>query len=57
MKAYEALGQLGGTNTTIMLGDFSRLPAWLFPPSVTSHAIMPPMGSGPRAGLPVSKGP
>ncbi|MBV8760932.1 MAG: hypothetical protein JO257_26795 [Deltaproteobacteria bacterium] len=57
MKAYEALGQLGGTGTTIMLGDFSKLPTWLFPPSVTSHAMMPPMTSGPRAGTPVSKGP
>ena len=27
MKAYEALGQLGGTGTTIMLGDFSQGPA------------------------------
>ena len=32
MKAYEALGQLGGTNTTIMLGDFSKVPQFLFPP-------------------------
>jgi regulator of protease activity HflC (stomatin/prohibitin superfamily) len=32
MEAYKALGQLGGTGTTIMLGDFSRLPQWLFPP-------------------------
>jgi regulator of protease activity HflC (stomatin/prohibitin superfamily) len=32
MEAYKALGQLGGTGTTIMLGDFSKLPQWLFPP-------------------------
>jgi regulator of protease activity HflC (stomatin/prohibitin superfamily) len=32
MEAYKALGQLGGSGTTIMLGDFSHLPAWLFPP-------------------------
>jgi hypothetical protein len=32
MEAYKALGQLGGTGTTIMLGDFSNLPKWLFPP-------------------------
>jgi hypothetical protein len=32
MEAYKALGQLGGTGTTIMLGDFSNIPKWLFPP-------------------------
>jgi regulator of protease activity HflC (stomatin/prohibitin superfamily) len=55
MKAYEALGQLGGTNTTIMLGDFSKLPTWLFPPSV-AHGYVP-MGGAMRAGEPVSKSP
>ncbi len=33
MAAYEALGKLGGTGTTIMLGDFSRAPQFLFPAS------------------------
>ncbi len=32
MKAYEALGQLGGSGTTILLGDFSKIPQFLFPP-------------------------
>jgi len=31
LEAYKALGQLGGKDTTIMLGDFSHLPSWLFP--------------------------
>ena len=31
MSAYEALGKLGGTGTTIMMGDFSRAPQFLFP--------------------------
>ena len=31
MHAYDALGQLGGTGTTMMLGDWSKMPAWLFP--------------------------
>src|SRR6185312_15046015 len=31
MHAYDALGQLGGTNSTFMFGDYSRLPSWLFP--------------------------
>jgi len=31
MHAYDALGKMGGSNTSIMLGDWSKLPAWLFP--------------------------
>jgi prohibitin 1 len=31
MHAYDALGHLGGSNTSIMLGDWSKLPTWLFP--------------------------
>jgi regulator of protease activity HflC (stomatin/prohibitin superfamily) len=54
MKAYEALGQLGGTNTTILLGDFSKLPTWLFPPNMSPGLV--PLGVGPRAGT-VSKAP
>jgi hypothetical protein len=38
MKAYEALGQLGGTGTTILLGDFSRIPQFLFPPGFATGA-------------------
>ena len=33
MAAYEALGKLGGSGTTIMLGDFSKAPQFLFPAS------------------------
>jgi SPFH domain / Band 7 family len=33
MKAYEALGQLGGHGTTVMLGDFSKIPNFLLPAS------------------------
>ena len=29
--AYDALGKLGGNGTTIMLGDWSRTPNFLFP--------------------------
>jgi regulator of protease activity HflC (stomatin/prohibitin superfamily) len=31
MHAYDALGKLGGSGTHIMLGDWSRLPNFLFP--------------------------
>ena len=33
MAAYEALGKLGGNGTTILLGDFSNVPKFLFPRS------------------------
>lgn len=31
MHAYDALGKLGGTNSTFLFGDYSRMPNWLFP--------------------------
>jgi regulator of protease activity HflC (stomatin/prohibitin superfamily) len=31
MHAYDALGHLGGTGTTFMLGDWSKVPNFLFP--------------------------
>jgi len=31
MHAYDALGNLGGNGTTFLLGDWSKLPKWLFP--------------------------
>lgn len=31
MHAYDALAQLGGSGTTIFLGDYSRAPSFLFP--------------------------
>jgi regulator of protease activity HflC (stomatin/prohibitin superfamily) len=34
MAAYEALGKLGGSGTTIMLGDWSHVPNFLFPPGL-----------------------
>jgi len=49
MKAYEALGQLGGTGTTILLGDFSHIPQFLFPPSYGTGAVTPFVTSLPRA--------
>jgi regulator of protease activity HflC (stomatin/prohibitin superfamily) len=33
MHAYDALGQLGGNGTTVLLGDFSHVPSFLFPHS------------------------
>ncbi len=42
LAGYEALGKLGGNGTTILLGDWSRAPQFLFPPSL--------WGGGPYQG-------
>ena len=39
LAGYEALAKLGGAGTTIMLGDFSKVPNFLFPPSVFPHLL------------------
>ncbi len=31
MHAYDALGKLGGSGSTFLFGDFSKMPSWLFP--------------------------
>jgi len=41
MHAYDALGQLGGTGTSIMLGDWSKLPGWLFPRVAGLQSALP----------------
>jgi regulator of protease activity HflC (stomatin/prohibitin superfamily) len=41
MHAYDALGQLGGTGTSIMLGDWSKLPNWLFPRVAGLQSALP----------------
>jgi regulator of protease activity HflC (stomatin/prohibitin superfamily) len=50
MHAYDALGQLGGTGTTIVLGDWAHVPSFLFPkvPSLQSAFMLPyaPYGLG-----------
>jgi regulator of protease activity HflC (stomatin/prohibitin superfamily) len=38
LKGYEALQQLGGTDTHIYLGDWSKLPNFLFPPAFQTLA-------------------
>jgi regulator of protease activity HflC (stomatin/prohibitin superfamily) len=37
LHAYDALGKLGGSGTTVMLGDWSHVPNFLFPPSVMGN--------------------
>jgi regulator of protease activity HflC (stomatin/prohibitin superfamily) len=53
MKGYEALGQLAGPGTNIMLGDWSRVPNFLMPPSLvpgmnaTQHTAPAPAAAHP----------
>jgi regulator of protease activity HflC (stomatin/prohibitin superfamily) len=52
MHAYDALGQLGGTGSTFLFGDYSKMPNWLFPkiPSFqTAPWVMPTSGPAPAA--------
>jgi prohibitin 2 len=66
MHAYDALGNLGGKGTTILLGDWAKLPNWLFPKVPGFQAAMTPMypltpgaplgATAPQAGSPLSQG-
>ena len=48
--AYEALGELGGSGTTIYLGDWSHAPSFLFPwnPFTLPYSLTPPQVTPPR---------
>jgi regulator of protease activity HflC (stomatin/prohibitin superfamily) len=67
MHAYDALGNLGGKGTTILLGDWAKLPNWLFPKMPGFQTAMtpwqplsPPGGpaaaTAPQADSPLSQG-
>jgi regulator of protease activity HflC (stomatin/prohibitin superfamily) len=58
MHAYDALGKLGGEGTHIFIGDWAKLPHFLFPPGMggmaggfpttpTGYHAPPPAPSGP----------
>jgi prohibitin 2 len=53
LHAYDALGQLGGSGTTIVLGDWAHVPGFLFPrvPSFQNAFTLPymPFGGAPAA--------
>lgn len=51
VHAYDALGHLGGTGTTIMLGDWAHVPNFLFPrvPSLQNAFTLPFMPYAPPA--------
>jgi len=53
MHAYDALGRLGGTGSTFLFGDYSKLPSWLFPsiPGFqTAPWLMTPPGGAASGG-------
>ena len=52
MHAYDALGALGGTGTTIVLGDWAHVPSFLFPrvPSLQNAFSLPFVPVAPSAG-------
>jgi regulator of protease activity HflC (stomatin/prohibitin superfamily) len=52
MHAYDALGHLGGSGTTIMLGDWSKVPTWLFPRVPAFQAAFNPWYMMPMPGTP-----
>jgi regulator of protease activity HflC (stomatin/prohibitin superfamily) len=47
MHAYDALGKLGGEGTTIMLGDWSKTPRFLFPQGGFNPYGVPVGGASP----------
>jgi regulator of protease activity HflC (stomatin/prohibitin superfamily) len=49
LHAYDALGKLGGTGTTILMGDYSKLPSWLFP-KIPGFQMSPWLVTPPAAG-------
>jgi hypothetical protein len=51
MHAYDALAQLGGSGTTIVLGDWAHVPNFLFPrvPAMQNAFTLPYMPYAPVA--------
>src|SRR5579864_6426341 len=54
LHAYDALAQLGGTGTTIVLGDWAHVPNFLFPrvPSLQNAFTLPYMPYVPAPATP-----
>jgi regulator of protease activity HflC (stomatin/prohibitin superfamily) len=54
LHAYDALGHLGGTGTTIVLGDWAHVPNFLFPhvPSLQGAFTLPWAPYAPPAAVP-----
>jgi regulator of protease activity HflC (stomatin/prohibitin superfamily) len=52
IHAYDALGKLGGSGTTIMLGDWSHVPNFLFPQMAGFQTAGVSPGGGARGSAP-----
>jgi regulator of protease activity HflC (stomatin/prohibitin superfamily) len=51
MHAYDALGQMGGKGTTLVLGDWSKTPQFLFPRIPAFQSMFTPWGGGGVPGV------
>jgi hypothetical protein len=52
MHAYDALGHLGGSGTTVMLGDWSKVPQFLFPRMPQFQSLVGPWYTLPPPTMP-----
>jgi regulator of protease activity HflC (stomatin/prohibitin superfamily) len=52
MHAYDALGHLGGSGTTVMLGDWSKVPQFLFPRMPQFQSLVGPWYTLPPPVIP-----
>jgi hypothetical protein len=59
VHAYDALGHLGGTGTTLVLGDWAHVPNFLFPrvPSLQSAFMLPYAPYAPVPAAPPTSSP
>jgi regulator of protease activity HflC (stomatin/prohibitin superfamily) len=61
MHAYDALGNLGGSQSTFLFGDYSKLPGWLFPKmqgfQTAPLYVSPPAAAAPPATPPAAAAP
>jgi hypothetical protein len=51
MHAYDALGQMGGKGTTLVLGDWSKTPQFLFPRIPAFQSMFTPWGGTSIPGM------
>jgi len=55
MHAYDALAKLGGSGTHILIGDWAKLPNFLFPPGMMHAGGGDPYGASPTRFVPAPR--